>query len=41
MRRRFRALLFEEVANTVNKPEEVEQEIRHLSRRVERLTQVG
>ena len=30
MRARFRALLFEEVANTVDKPEEVEQELRHL-----------
>jgi DNA-directed RNA polymerase specialized sigma24 family protein len=30
MRGRFRALLFEEVANTVDKPEEVEQELRHL-----------
>jgi DNA-directed RNA polymerase specialized sigma24 family protein len=30
MRSRFRALLFEEVANTVQKPEEVEQELRHL-----------
>jgi RNA polymerase sigma-70 factor (ECF subfamily) len=30
MRARFRALFFEEVANTVEKPEEVEQEIRHL-----------
>jgi DNA-directed RNA polymerase specialized sigma24 family protein len=30
MRGRFRALLFEEVARTVDKPEEVEQEIRHL-----------
>ena len=30
MRGRFRALLFEEVANTVEKPEEVEQELRHL-----------
>ena len=30
IRARFRALLFEEVANTVNKPEEVEQELRHL-----------
>lgn len=30
MRARFRALFFEEVANTVEKPEDVEQEIRHL-----------
>jgi DNA-directed RNA polymerase specialized sigma24 family protein len=30
MRGRFRALLFEEVANTVDKPEEVEPELRHL-----------
>lgn len=30
MRGRFRALLFEEVANTVDKPEEVERELRHL-----------
>lgn len=30
MRARFRALLFEEVANTVDKPEEVERELRHL-----------
>jgi DNA-directed RNA polymerase specialized sigma24 family protein len=30
MRARFRALFFEEVANTVDKPEEVEQEIRYL-----------
>jgi RNA polymerase sigma-70 factor (ECF subfamily) len=30
MRGRFRALLFEEVANTVEKPEDVEQEIRQL-----------
>ena len=30
MRARYRALLFEEVANTVEKPEDVEQEIRHL-----------
>lgn len=30
MRARFRVLLFEEVANTVDKPEEVEQELRHL-----------
>jgi RNA polymerase sigma-70 factor (ECF subfamily) len=30
IRARFRALLLEEVANTVNKPEEVEQELRHL-----------
>jgi RNA polymerase sigma-70 factor (ECF subfamily) len=30
MRARFRALMFEEVANTVNQPEEVEQELRHL-----------
>lgn len=30
MRARFRALLFEEVANTVDRPEEVEQELRHL-----------
>jgi RNA polymerase sigma-70 factor (ECF subfamily) len=30
MRSRFRALLFEEVANTVNKPEDVEPELRHL-----------
>jgi RNA polymerase sigma-70 factor (ECF subfamily) len=30
MRGRFRALMFEEVANTVNKPEEVDQELRHL-----------
>jgi RNA polymerase sigma-70 factor (ECF subfamily) len=30
MRVRFRALLFEEVANTVEKPEEVEPELRHL-----------
>jgi len=30
MRARFRTLLFEEISNTVNKPEEVEQEIRHL-----------
>jgi RNA polymerase sigma-70 factor (ECF subfamily) len=30
MRGRFRALLFEEVANTVEKPEDVEQELRHL-----------
>jgi RNA polymerase sigma-70 factor (ECF subfamily) len=30
MRARFRALLFEEVASTVDKPEEVEQELRHL-----------
>lgn len=30
MRGRFRVLLFEEVANTVDKPEEVERELRHL-----------
>jgi RNA polymerase sigma-70 factor (ECF subfamily) len=30
MRARFRALLFEEVANTVASPEEVEPELRHL-----------
>jgi RNA polymerase sigma factor (sigma-70 family) len=30
MRGRFRALLFEEVANTVNAPEDVEPELRHL-----------
>jgi len=30
MRARFRALLFEEVANTVGQPAEVEQELRHL-----------
>ena len=30
LRARFRALLFEEVANTVEKPEEVEEELRHL-----------
>jgi RNA polymerase sigma-70 factor (ECF subfamily) len=30
MRARFRALLFQEVANTVNGAEEVEQELRHL-----------
>lgn len=30
MRARFRALLFEEVASTVDKPEEVEQELRYL-----------
>jgi DNA-directed RNA polymerase specialized sigma24 family protein len=30
MRGRYRALLYEEVANTVEKPEEVEQELRHL-----------
>ena len=30
MRARFRALLFEEVANTVDTPEEVEQELRHV-----------
>jgi DNA-directed RNA polymerase specialized sigma24 family protein len=30
MRARYRALLYEEVANTVEKPEDVEQEIRHL-----------
>ena len=30
MRGRFRALLFEEVANTVGKLEEVEPELRHL-----------
>jgi RNA polymerase sigma-70 factor (ECF subfamily) len=30
MRARFRVLFFEEVANTVEKPEDVEQEIRHL-----------
>jgi hypothetical protein len=30
MRGRFRALMFEEVSNTVEKPEEVEQELRHL-----------
>jgi DNA-directed RNA polymerase specialized sigma24 family protein len=30
IRARFRALLLEEVASTVNKPEEVEQELRHL-----------
>jgi len=30
MRARFRALLFEEVANTVDQPEEVEQELRDL-----------
>lgn len=30
MRARFRALLFQEVANTVAKPEDVEQELRHL-----------
>jgi RNA polymerase sigma-70 factor (ECF subfamily) len=30
MRGRFRALLFEEVANTVEKPEDVEKELRHL-----------
>jgi len=30
MRARFRALLFEEVANTVNQHEDVEQELRHL-----------
>jgi DNA-directed RNA polymerase specialized sigma24 family protein len=30
LRARFRALLFEEVAHTVNQPGEVEQELRHL-----------
>ena len=30
MRARFRALLFEEVANTVERPEEVQAELRHL-----------
>jgi RNA polymerase sigma-70 factor (ECF subfamily) len=30
MRRRFRALLFEEIANTVQTPDEVEPEMRHL-----------
>jgi DNA-directed RNA polymerase specialized sigma24 family protein len=30
MRARFRALLIEEVANTVEKPEEVEEELHHL-----------
>jgi len=30
MRARFRALLFEEVSNTVDTPQEVEQELRHL-----------
>jgi RNA polymerase sigma-70 factor (ECF subfamily) len=30
MRGRFRTLLFEEVASTVDKPEEVEEELRHL-----------
>lgn len=30
MRGRFRALLYEEVANTVEKPEDVDQELRHL-----------
>jgi RNA polymerase sigma factor (sigma-70 family) len=30
MRARFRGLLFEEVANTVEKPEDVEDELRHL-----------
>lgn len=30
MRARFRAILFEEVANTVDQPEEVEAELRHL-----------
>lgn len=30
MRARFRALLFEEVANTVDRPEEVRSELRHL-----------
>ena len=30
MRGRFRALLYEEIANTVEKPEEVEPEIRHM-----------
>jgi RNA polymerase sigma-70 factor (ECF subfamily) len=30
MRARFRALLFEEIANTVESPDAVEQEIRHL-----------
>jgi RNA polymerase sigma-70 factor (ECF subfamily) len=30
LRGRFRGLFFEEVANTVEKPEDVEQEIRHL-----------
>jgi hypothetical protein len=30
MRARFRALLFEEVANTVHEPKEVEHELRHL-----------
>jgi RNA polymerase sigma-70 factor (ECF subfamily) len=30
MRARFRALLFEEVANTVDTPQDVEQELRHL-----------
>ena len=30
MRARFRALLFQEVANTVDGPAEVEQELRHL-----------
>lgn len=30
MRGRFRALLLEEVANTVEKPEEVDEELRHL-----------
>ena len=30
LRARFRALLFEEVGNTVEKPEEVEEELRHL-----------
>jgi RNA polymerase sigma factor (sigma-70 family) len=31
MRGRFRALLFEEVGNTVDKPEEVEEELRYLA----------
>ncbi len=31
MRARFRALLFEEVANTVASPEEIEPELRHLA----------
>jgi hypothetical protein len=30
MRARFRALMFEEIANTVETPEEVEGELRHL-----------
>ena len=30
MRSRYRALLYEEVAHTVEKPEEIEQELRHL-----------